>query len=613
MTVVEEDSSDQSGPTTSTDLCSSIHLTRRSPQEVHVGGQQGYHRDHHDKPDPSRSTAALAPINKQTPITSVTPKIASPIRFCSCCCIHRKRRSSNGTSSNGSASNDGVDSSTSSEKGQLSVLTNKTSISSYVTQLAKYPRWETTSTIYHYESVLNDTNSAHTCPSSPKLFSSLSNYANETMNSCDNHDDNLNVVLVLDTTTFSAHAGCTELFDLLKMKMRSTTRRTFSMNFEHVATLGKLSTSTMSMNGVNHPTNFDYQFYCPCDIKISYNCHVILVSDMGNRRIQVLDLATLRPRASINIAAKHLCIEANYDSRRNDALLVTCNDHCVYKYDLQQLIADSKLCSSTHSTSVKTNTSMATTATIAEPYKYIWRSGTPNVKGKASDQFNQPSGMAVWYGKSQPVVSSSNSQSSQNLIYVCDCNNNRIQVLQAHDGKVISSIGDFNSANKTHTTTDKQQRSPIQFKGPWDIQINEHAELVVCEVDTHRIQVLRQIVESSDACSGKNGSRSTTQQQNENYTWISTKSFGITKGYTSTFNHPRGVAIDKTREHIMLCDQDNNRIVVLHEKTGQVKCVFGSRGTMNGQFFKPHGICLNERTGELLVADYLNHRIQIFK
>ncbi|KAG2372992.1 hypothetical protein C9374_012935 [Naegleria lovaniensis] len=574
---------------------SSSILTSCPQQEVHLVSEQGANHDH----NPPNATDTALRSNCENGF-ALTPNTASPLRCCTCCCIHRKRRSSNGTSSNGGASNDGVVSPLA-EKGPLTVLINNTtspttSISGYVTQLAKYPRWETTTNnIYHYESVL----SVNLCPPSPLLSSS--NYDKEMASD----EDFSNVVLVLDASFCRATSAGSELLDLLKMKMRSTPQRAFSMNFEHVATLGKSSSTTSTAYIMNHP--LDHQFYCPCDIKISYNCHVILVSDMGNRRIQVLDLATLRLRASINIAAKHLCIESNYDSRRNDALLVTCNDHCVYKYDLQQLIEESTL-SSTNVTNIHSNTKTTTTTTTSsQSYNYIWRSGTPNVKGKALDQFNQPSGMAVWYGKSQQVVSPSKSNSSQNLVFVCDCNNNRIQVVQAHDGKVISTIGGNNA--------DQQQKS-IQFKGPWDIQINEHSELVVCEVDTHRIQVLRRIT-----CDEKRDSRSRTSNAvsnngsdtQEHFSYISTKSFGITKGYTSTFNHPRGVAIDKTREHIILCDQDNNRIVVLHEKTGQVKRVFGSRGTMNGQFFKPHGICLNERTGELLVADYLNHRIQIFK
>ncbi|EFC37845.1 predicted protein [Naegleria gruberi] len=342
------------------------------------------------------------------------------------------------------------------------------------------------------------------------------------------------VTLTLDASIINP------FYNALKEKMRGTVLKPFSLEFSIENSIGKTRASGKTND----------MFYCPCDIAISYNSSTILVLDMGNNRIQVFTTGW-RYRTTINLPAKHLCIEPNFDGKKNDALIISCNDHCIYKYDLEKLIACSK---------------------NGQKCDFIWRAGTPNSKGKSPNQFNLPSGM---------VCSNGNKENNfERILYVCDCNNNRVQILRTSNGNLLESIGETPEVDS------------IFFKGPWSIDLNARGEVIVCEVDGHRLQTL---------------------VKNDSGNWTSIQTFGIISGYSSSFNHPRSIVIDKVRNNIIVCDQDNNRIVSLNNTTGDVVQIFGSAGRRMDQFFKPFSLCLNEFSGELYVADFCNHRVQIFK
>ena len=129
---------------------------------------------------------------------------------------------------------------------------------------------------------------------------------------------------------------------------------------------------------------------------------------------------------------------------------------------------------------------------------------------------------------------------------------------------------------------------------------------------------------------------------------------------TGGFNLPSGIAIDfnSKERNIYLCDQANNRILVLDSngiyvrefgkhgsgnlefiqsrnicfgnddnliitdrynhrvqiisKEGKFIKSFGKRGRENGEFNEPCSVCVEKRTGNIYVSDSFNDRIQIF-
>jgi len=155
-------------------------------------------------------------------------------------------------------------------------------------------------------------------------------------------------------------------------------------------------------------------------------------------------------------------------------------------------------------------------------------------------------------------------------IYVCDYDNNRIQIFDSN-GQFISmfeSEGDRNS----------------QFRHPYGITVNSKGNIIVGERGNHRIQIF-----------------------NSQGNFIST--FGSKGNGNGRFSCPEGICTDKN-DRIYVCDYGNNRIQIF-DSQGKFISTFGSEGERNGQFNRPGGISINSK-GNILVCEQGNHRIQIF-
>jgi len=75
------------------------------------------------------------------------------------------------------------------------------------------------------------------------------------------------------------------------------------------------------------------------------------------------------------------------------------------------------------------------------------------------------------------------------------------------------------------------------------------------------------------------------------------------------FNSPCGLAVDK-QGHIFIID-NNNRIQQLAPDGSFIRMI-GSKGAGNGEFNGPYGIAIDPVSGNILVADRYNNRIQVF-
>ena len=86
------------------------------------------------------------------------------------------------------------------------------------------------------------------------------------------------------------------------------------------------------------------------------------------------------------------------------------------------------------------------------------------------------------------------------------------------------------------------------------------------------------------------------------------KTFGQGSG-DSKLNRPIGVAIG--HNVIAFSDYDDH-VVKLYSLQGDYRSKFGSRGSGDGQFIHPQGLCFNSK-GLLHVVDHGNCRVQVFR
>ena len=76
------------------------------------------------------------------------------------------------------------------------------------------------------------------------------------------------------------------------------------------------------------------------------------------------------------------------------------------------------------------------------------------------------------------------------------------------------------------------------------------------------------------------------------------------------FSTPYAIAYNDPNNKVYVCDTENHRITILnHDLTFHGS--FGSKGSETGKFYNPFGISVDSR-GNVLVADFSNHRIQVF-
>ncbi|KAF0984778.1 hypothetical protein FDP41_000677 [Naegleria fowleri] len=287
----------------------------------------------------------------------------------------------------------------------------------------------------------------------------------------------------------------------------------------------------------------------PYDVKLSYACNCILISDYFNSRIQIYELETKQFKTTIKtISRPHcLCIETNYNSHFSDALLVGCSDHSVYKYDLKSLV-DASVNKRPHHDSL------------------IW---------KQSEQLEYPAGMLVTYqylrnlSPTSPVTSRQQ-QDTLRIVYVCDYTKNCIHLIRLQDGEIICRFG---------------LNDGIVLQGPWGIDMNEHGEIIVGETGFNRIQFLK-----------PDGMGS----------YVSLKSFGQTGNGNGQFNFLRGVVYDRACKQILACDFSGRRIQIF-DRNGEYLTSYYDR--VQG----PYNCCIHELTREVFVADYSKKRIFIFK
>lgn len=81
-------------------------------------------------------------------------------------------------------------------------------------------------------------------------------------------------------------------------------------------------------------------------------------------------------------------------------------------------------------------------------------------------------------------------------------------------------------------------------------------------------------------------------------------------GGDGELRHPWGLTVSNKRVYVT--DQGNDRVSVFDADKLKWLFSFGSSGSKQGEFSSPRGVCAHEPSNELYVADFRNHRIQVF-
>ena len=70
--------------------------------------------------------------------------------------------------------------------------------------------------------------------------------------------------------------------------------------------------------------------------------------------------------------------------------------------------------------------------------------------------------------------------------------------------------------------------------------------------------------------------------------------------------------ITATRDNHLLITSYSSNIVMVYTLKGELVHIFGEKGSRPGSFNGCRGICINNNTGRVYIADYFNKRVQVF-
>ena len=157
------------------------------------------------------------------------------------------------------------------------------------------------------------------------------------------------------------------------------------------------------------------------------------------------------------------------------------------------------------------------------------------------------------------------------LIYVCDTDNDRIQMLNA-DFAYRSNFGSRGS-------------DPGQFKSPEDITINRNGEVLVADTSNHRIQVF---------------------SPEGQFLYM----FNKRRPGMEDLNRPISVSIDSD-DFVYVLEYSACCVSIFDNKGNFIK-TFGKRGANAGEFSRPYGVTV-DMNNYVYVSDTGNNRIQLFK
>ncbi len=185
--------------------------------------------------------------------------------------------------------------------------------------------------------------------------------------------------------------------------------------------------------------------------------------------------------------------------------------------------------------------------------------------GRENGQFKLPVGIAVL------VRSQDRGHLSQDLVYVTELDNHRVQVFGS-DGNFIRKWGTRGSDDG-------------QFNAPHGVAVHPTRDLVfISDLNGNRIQAFR----SDGTFLYQWGSKGSADGQ---------------------FQHPQALSLHPGRNLLFVADMGNFRVQVF-DLDGAFVCKWGVKGRGGGEFVHPMGISVNPSADMVYVGDL--HCIQVF-
>jgi len=180
-----------------------------------------------------------------------------------------------------------------------------------------------------------------------------------------------------------------------------------------------------------------------------------------------------------------------------------------------------------------------------------------------SDYVEGAKGLAVYYGEKKRTV------------FVCASTSNCIHVLDCYTGKIIKKIG-------LSWATDNEFR----LRSPFSLTFGENGKLlIITQLHSHEVLLLYKFGDE----------------------WLPSKT--LRKGQALLdLRTPRGISSNSN--YIFICDEGSNRIQVC-TVFGDFVTSFGSLGQGSKHLNHPFGVCMDNVSDQLFVADTFNHRIVV--
>ncbi|XP_067005421.2 tripartite motif-containing protein 3 isoform X2 [Anabrus simplex] len=189
-------------------------------------------------------------------------------------------------------------------------------------------------------------------------------------------------------------------------------------------------------------------------------------------------------------------------------------------------------------------------------------------KGAGEGQFRSPEGIATV-----------TEDDGEDLLYVCDTGNDRLQVVRASDGAMVGQLGLVE--REVHGVL----RLVTEFNQPTGVAVStQHDRLVVADFGNKRIKVYSLKGEKLHE-------------------------FGSLGGSRGQFRSPECIALDPSG-FILVGDSGNARVQIFRPNGNLVR-TFGGRGTGPGKFAWVSGIHVTAEY-EVIVTDFKNHCMQVF-
>jgi sugar lactone lactonase YvrE len=166
-------------------------------------------------------------------------------------------------------------------------------------------------------------------------------------------------------------------------------------------------------------------------------------------------------------------------------------------------------------------------------------------------------------------------------IYVNDDYNYRVMLWGKNSSSGFIVAGNGNVGNSTSTLSESI-----------GLAIDSQGNLYVSDTGNHRVMKWARNATSGTLVAGITGLSGSSNQ---------------------LLNTPYGLYLDETNSYLYIADFGNNRIQRYHlgiTTNGTTVAGGNGAGNASNQLNQPYGVCVSQKTGDIYIADKVNHRIQ---